>query len=416
MVEQPVKGEYVWFDGNIRPIDGIGIMLDTSSLHYGTTVFEGIQNYNSRIFRLGEHLDRLFHGASVLHMGSENIIFRPDGGFFTKEDITQAIEKTIVANGFTEGCYIRPIVFRGSGSMLGVNALGAPVQVAIITEIWPQYISNKPAVLSQFRRMDPRSGIAGVKAGGSYLFGTFAKDEAVEADGSEPLMLDTNGFLAEASGANIMVVLDGQICTPYNNTGILPGITRDTVMNFIAKDLGIKAREMNISLYDLISKATEAFWVGTAAEVAALMELFITIDVLQRYKESLGPKKAYQLETAIENGNGCFETRPNPVVGKKIEWYEGVLVGDPEKRDRLIKAGEDPEKTIAGLEKQKTVGGVRLQIGTKSPVTDRVAVAYRNMTRGHDEKYTNFLHRIRVGMAQENLGKSTGRMLNKNKA
>ena len=235
-------------------------------LHYGTGVFEGIRCYDTpkgpEIFRLTDHLARLHNSARLLYMEIP----------FPVEELKAACNELIAENGLPE-CYVRPIAFYGYGE-LGVATRGNPVEVVIMSWPWAPYLGQEAlqkgirAKISSWQRVSPNIVPHVSKATGVYLNSMLAVTEANNAGYDEAILLTPEGLVADGSGENIFVVRDGVIYTPDLATGILPGITRDTVTQ-IAQDLGYTVVEKALIRSDLYL-ADEVFMCGTAAEVTPL--------------------------------------------------------------------------------------------------------------------------------------------------
>ncbi|MGB9668523.1 MAG: branched-chain amino acid transaminase [Thermosulfidibacteraceae bacterium] len=263
-----IKANYVWFNGELIKFDEAKIHMLTHTLHYGLGVFEGIRCYETKkgpaIFRNYEHIERLFHSAHICYMKIP----------FSKEEIRKAIHETIKANGF-RNCYIRPIAFYSSGAM-GLNPLNNKVDVAIICWEWGAYLGEEGlnkgirCKVSSFNRHHVNVSMTKAKVCGNYVNSQLAKIEALLEGYDEALMLDVDGYVTEGSGENIFVVRKGVIKTPPA-TGILEGITRDTVIRLI-KDLSLEFKEERITR-DEVYIADEIFLTGTAAEITPVREV-----------------------------------------------------------------------------------------------------------------------------------------------
>jgi len=264
-----ITGEKIWLDGQLIDWDDARIHVLSHTLHYGLGVFEGICSYKthddrSAIFRLREHVRRLFDSAHI------NLLEIP----YTIEQVEEAILETLKANNLTAG-YIRPLVFLGEGAM-GINPANNAVRLAIIAWPWGAYLGEDGmkngirAKVSTFSRHHINSKMTTGKTCGDYVNSILAKREALLDGFDEAIMLDTQGLISEATGANIFVVRDGAIRTPQAHT-ILAGITRDTVMQ-LAADQGLTLVETTLTRDDLYI-ADEVFLCGTAAEVTPVREL-----------------------------------------------------------------------------------------------------------------------------------------------
>ncbi len=263
------KLEKIWMDGRLIPWDEAKVHVLTHTLHYGLGIFEGIRCYlcedgRSAVFRLREHIDRFFDSALI-------------GGLslpFSKKDISEACKETLRVNGLKAG-YIRPVAFIGEGVM-GVYPGDNPIQVAIITWSWGAYLGEGAlekgirAKTSSFTRHHVNVMMTKAKIAGNYVNSVLAKKEAMKLGYDEALMLDTEGYVSEATGENIFIVKNGVIkTTPL--TSILPGITRDSVIQ-IAKSRKIPVVEEKFTRDELYT-AHEAFFTGTAAEITPIREV-----------------------------------------------------------------------------------------------------------------------------------------------
>ena len=250
----------IWLDGKFIDWQKAKIHLLTHSLHYGGGIFEGIRAYKtdkgSAVFRLPEHIDRLFYSASVLKIEIP----------FSKEKIKQAILDTIKINEVDE-CYIRPIVFLGYGNM-GLNPIGAPIQTAIAVWPWGAYLGKEivSVKISNYMRLHPKSIVSDAKISGYYINSILASLEVRKDGFDEALLLDYQGYIAEGPGENIFIV-NNKLLTPPAGA-ILPGITRDTVIK-IAKDQNIEVEEKKLTI-DELKSADEAFFSGTAVEICPI--------------------------------------------------------------------------------------------------------------------------------------------------
>jgi branched-chain amino acid aminotransferase len=256
-------------DGRLVAWDDATVHVLTHTLHYGLGVFEGIRCYRtadgrSAIFRLAEHVRRLFESAHI------NLMQVP----FSRDQIEAAIAETLRANKMSEG-YIRPLVYVGHGAM-GLNPGDNPIRVAIATWPWGKYLGDEGmeqgirAKVSTFARHHVNAKMTKGKTCGDYVNSILAKREALLDGYDEAILLDTQGLVSEASGENIFVVRGGEIRTPPLPT-VLDGITRNTVMA-LARDKGIPIHESPIARDELYI-ADEVFMTGTAAEVTPVREI-----------------------------------------------------------------------------------------------------------------------------------------------
>ena len=263
------KTKKIWMDGKFVDWDAAQVHVLAHTLHYGVGAFEGIRCYKtangkSAIFRLREHVDRLFASAHII------LLEIP----FTPEQIRDAIRKTLVINHLAEG-YIRPIVFIGEGEM-GLFVRTNPVRVAIAVWSWGAYLGEEGlkkgirAKVSSFNRHHVNAAMSKGKINGYYVNSVLAKWEVKKAGYDEAVLLDTEGYVAEGSGENIFIVRNGVlITTPL--TSILPGITRDAVLT-IARKLDIPVKEARFTR-DEMYIADEMFFTGTAAEITPVREV-----------------------------------------------------------------------------------------------------------------------------------------------
>ncbi len=253
----------IWMNGELVDWDDAKIHVGVHGLHYGSGVFEGIRCYETpegpAVFRLAEHLQRLHDSARLLYMDIPHSV----------DEMRRATHELIRANGLP-ACYLRPIAFFGYGS-LGVHTRGNPVETVIMSWPWGAYLGEEglkkgiTAKVSSWKRVGPNVIPHVAKATGIYLNSMLATTEAQRAGYDEAIMLTDAGTVADGPGENIFVVKSGRIMTPPLSTSILPGITRDSVMQ-IAHDLGYVVEEVDLIRTDL-TLADEVFMTGTAAEV-----------------------------------------------------------------------------------------------------------------------------------------------------
>jgi branched-chain amino acid aminotransferase len=261
-----LESKKIWFDGQLVDYDEAKIHVLTHGLHYGTGIFEGIRSYNTdngpAIFRLDDHIRRLFDSgkAYFMHFG------------YTRDDIKQFSIDTVRANDLSE-CYIRIIAFYGYGK-LGVNPLPNKVSVAIAVWNWSEHIKKEGseqginAMVSSWMKLDVRSMPTHAKGVSNYANSALARMEALKSGFDEAIMINSNGFVVEATAENIFFVKGGVLYTPPISTGALEGITRDTVIE-ITKQNSIQLRVENISRDELYF-FEEAFLTGTASEIVPI--------------------------------------------------------------------------------------------------------------------------------------------------
>ena len=259
----------IWMNGKLVPFKNAKVHVLTHALHYSTAVFEGIRCYNtpkgSMIFRLSEHVERLFKSAKMYSMKIP----------FSKQEISDAIIKTVQASSLKE-CYIRPIAYYGYG-VLGLTPTPNKIDVAIACWEWKLGESSAGKVrgarckVSSWLRIDSRSQPMQAKAASNYANAALARMEALKDGYDEAIMLNYQGKIAEGSAENIFLASKGEISTPPLSSGILEGITRDSAIK-IARSEGITVFERDIDREDLYV-ADEVFMTGTAAEVKSVTEI-----------------------------------------------------------------------------------------------------------------------------------------------
>ena len=254
----------LWFDGKLVPWKDAKTHVLTHGLHYGSCVFEGERMYSGRIYKLKEHTERLFESARILGIKMP----------FTPDEINKACVEACEVQGYTDA-YVRPVVYRGS-EMMAVSAQQTKTHVAVATWSWPSYFDPETKMkgirldISQWKRPAPDTAPTAAKAAGLYMICTMSK-HAAEAKGyTDALMLDYRGFVAEATGANIVFVKDGVLHTPTPDC-FLDGITRRAV-EALARIRQLKVVERHIKPEEL-ADFSEAFLCGTAAEVTPVAEI-----------------------------------------------------------------------------------------------------------------------------------------------
>jgi branched-chain amino acid aminotransferase len=261
--------DLIWMNGDFVAWEDAKVHVLTHGLHYGTGVFEGVRCYDTvlgpAVFRNAEHVERLRRSAELFYMELP----------FSDEELRAATRELVARNGL-RSCYIRPLAYRGYGSM-GLNPLEAPVDVTIACWEWGTYLGEEGmrngvrAMTSSWRRISPDSLIPHAKASGQYLNNVLAKVESVKAGYEEAILLDDHGHVCEGTGENIYIVRDGEIATPGQHNSILDGITRRSVIQ-IAQDLGYTVVERNVARAEMYL-ADEVFMSGTAAELVPVREV-----------------------------------------------------------------------------------------------------------------------------------------------
>lgn len=259
----------IWMNGKLVPYKNAKVHVLTHALHYSTAIFEGIRCYNTpsgpMIFRLPEHVERLFKSAKMYSMKMP----------YSKKEISEGITSTVRTSKLKE-CYIRPLAYYGHGVM-GLTPTPNKVQVAIACWEWNAGESSAGKVrgarckVSSWLRIDSRSQPMQAKAASNYANAALARVEALRDGYDEAIMLNYHGKVSEGSAENIFIVNKGEIATPPLNAGILDGITRDSVIK-IARSEGMAVTERDVDREDLYV-ADEVFMTGTAAEVKSVTEI-----------------------------------------------------------------------------------------------------------------------------------------------
>ncbi len=285
----------IWYDGKMVPWREATTHVLTHSLHYGLAVFEGLRAYKTAdgtaIFRLKEHVDRLYSSAHIYMMKIP----------YEREVMVEACRAVVKQNGL-ESCYVRPIAFYGSERM-GVSPKGASVHVAIAAWPWGAYLGDDGlekgirVKTSSYSRHHVNVTMCRAKYSGTYANSILANQEALAHGYDEALLLDVDGFVAEGAGENLFIVKNGRLYEP-ELTSALMGITRDTVMT-LAREVGLEIHSKRLTRDDVYI-ADEAFFTGTAAEVTPIREL----DNRQIGNGSCGPitKKLQALFFDVVNG------------------------------------------------------------------------------------------------------------------
>jgi branched-chain amino acid aminotransferase len=255
---------FIWMNGAMAPWRDARVHVLTHAMHYASCVFEGERVYDGRIFKLREHTLRLADSARKL-------------GFDLPHDIAtleQACQQVVAANGIGDG-YVRPLAWRGP-EMMGVSAQNCRINVAIAAWTWPAYFTPEARLKgirmtrAIYDRPAPNTAPTQSKAAGLYMICTLSKHEAEAKGYDDALMLDYRGYLAEGTGANLFLVIDGKLHTPLPDC-FLDGITRQTVIG-LAQSRGIEVIERHIKPEEL-NAAAEVFLTGTAVEVTPVREI-----------------------------------------------------------------------------------------------------------------------------------------------
>lgn len=264
------KLDRIWMDGEMVAWDEARVHVLTHTIHYGTGAFEGIRCYKrasgeSQVFRLREHIDRLYDSAKILMLTVP----------FDRERVVEACVELVRANRI-EACYLRPLVYLGDEAM-GLYAPNNTVHVSIVAWKWGAYLGEEAlrrgirAKVSSYTRGHINATMAKGKISGHYVNSILAKREAKAAGYDEAIMLDAQGYVAEASGENLFMVKKGRIRTPDLSSPILAGITRDAIIT-LAREAGLEVTEGRIARDELWT-ADEVFLCGTAAELTPVREI-----------------------------------------------------------------------------------------------------------------------------------------------
>ena len=248
----------IWMDGKLVEWRDANVHILTHALHYASAVFEGERCYNGKIFKSSEHSARLRMSGELLDMPIP----------YSVDEINAAKTAVLAANGLTDA-YVRAIAFRGAGDEMGVASLGNPVRMAVACWTWGAYYGDakmKGAKLdiSKWKRPSPETIPSAAKASGLYMICTMSKHAAMAKGCSDAMMFDYRGYVAEATGANIFFVKDGEVHTPLADS-FLNGITRQSVIGML-KDMQIKVHERHI-MPDELEGFEQCWLTGTAAEV-----------------------------------------------------------------------------------------------------------------------------------------------------
>jgi branched-chain amino acid aminotransferase len=264
------KVKKIWLDGEFVDWDNANVHVLTHSLHYGLGVFDGMRAYKrsdggTYIFRLREHIDRLFDGCKMCLLQPRH----------TRQQLMSVAVETLRINDMADG-YIRPMVFVGEGAM-GIYAPQNPIRTMLLAWSWGAYLGEEAlrngirTKVSSFARHHINVSLAKAKMCGQYTNSVLAKREAKFGGYDEAILLDANGYVSEGSGENIFIVKRGVIYTPDLSCSILEGITRDTVIT-LAGEMGVPVVQTRITR-DQLWLADEVFLTGTAAEITPVREI-----------------------------------------------------------------------------------------------------------------------------------------------
>jgi len=277
-----VSAELIWFNGELVPWKNATVHVMSHALHYGSSVFEGIRAYDTHkgtcIFRLQEHVDRLFDSAKVYRMDIP----------YSNEQVSQACKDSVVKNNL-KSAYLRPLAFLGDIGMGLRPPVDAQADLMVAAFSWEAYLGadaiedGVEVGVSSWNRLAPNTMPTAAKAGGNYLSSQLISMEAGRHGYTEGIALDVNNMVSEGAGQNLFLVRKGVIYTPFSTASILPGLTRDTVIT-LAQDLGYEVREEPISRESLYL-ADEFFMTGTATEIVPVK----TVDGLPVGEGTRGP-------------------------------------------------------------------------------------------------------------------------------
>ena len=252
---------YIWMNGNVLEWNQAKIHVLNHGLHYGSCVFEGIRVYNKKIFKLKEHIERLFLSAKILDLHIP----------YKLEELIKFTELIVKKQNIEDG-YIRPVVWRGS-EMMAISSKEASINIAIAAWKWPSYFSPEKILqginmtIAEWKRPPPNCAPTNSKAAGLYMICSLSKHKAESNGFDDALMLDYRNFIAEATGANIFFIKDKKIFTPIADC-FLNGITRKTVIE-IANNIGMDVEEKHLEV-NFMRDCNEAFLTGTAVEITPI--------------------------------------------------------------------------------------------------------------------------------------------------
>jgi branched-chain amino acid aminotransferase len=259
----------VWMNGRLVPWKDATIHLASHVIHYGSSIFEGLRAYETpkgtAVFRLHDHTRRLYNSCKIYRMEVP----------YTQDEFNRAVVECVRANGL-KSCYVRPIVYRGYGT-LGVNPFPNPVDCAVLVWEWGKYLGPEAmengvdVCVSSWWRIAPNTFPALAKAGANYMNSQLIKMEALLDGYEEGIALNIRGHISEGSGENIFLVKDGTVLTPPLSSSILPGITRDSVMTLF-REMGVQVVEETIPR-EMLYIADEVFFTGSAAEVTPIRSI-----------------------------------------------------------------------------------------------------------------------------------------------
>jgi len=276
--------QYAFYKDEFMPLSDARMSIMTNFMHYGTAVFEGIRgNWNAEkkqvyLFRLKEHYERMLNGCKVLKMDLK----------YSVEDLIKLTVELVARSEYKEGVYVRPVVYKATEA-IGVRLHNLETGFFMFVIPWGRYLDMDKcrAGVSSWRRPGSNFAATQAKICGQYYNGAFTKTEALENGFDEAILLNESGRVAEGSGENVFLVMDGKLVTPSINEGILIGVTRNTVIELAKKEFGIETVERPIERMELYV-ADEAFYTGTATHIEPIAE----IDRRKVGKGEIGPISA----------------------------------------------------------------------------------------------------------------------------
>lgn len=308
--------EKIWHNGKLIPWEDAQVHVMSHVVNYGSSVFEGIRCYNCAggpaIFRLREHMQRLLDSAKIYRLDFD----------YSLEQLCDAASQLIAANGVWP-CYIRPIVMRGYGEA-GVNPFNSPTEVYMVNYPWGKYLGKGnitdgvDVCVSSWARIAPNTMPAMAKSGANYMNSQLIKMEAILNGYVEGIALDVNGYVSEASGANIFILRKGKLITPPLGNSVLPGITRDAVIT-LAEDIDVPVTEQMIPR-EMLYLADEVFFCGTASEITPIR----SIDKIAINNGVTGP-----VTLALQHE---FYGIVDGAMPDRHGWFTKVQVPDPAKQ------------------------------------------------------------------------------------
>ncbi len=308
--------EKIWHNGKMIPWTEAQVHVMSHVVNYGSSVFEGIRCYAPKgepaIFRLREHMQRLMDSAKIYRIEIN----------YSLDELCSAALKVVGENGVWP-CYLRPIVMRGYGEA-GVNPFNSPTEIYMVNYPWGKYLGHGDvtegvdACVSSWSRIAPNTMPAMAKAGANYMNSQLIKMEAIVNGYVEGIALDVNGYVSEASGANIFIVRKGKLLTPPLGNSVLPGITRESVLT-LAEDIGLPVVEQMIPR-EMLYLAEEVFFCGTASEITPIRSIDkISINNGTTGRVTLALQREF---FGIVNGN----------TADRHNWFTRVPVGDRSKQ------------------------------------------------------------------------------------